>query len=283
MNTGKNFKETLQPIKEEWVVMTPQKAKEYIDNSNVFIRPLSQHIVSKYASQMLSNNFQLNPENNFITIDKIGNIMNGNHRLNAIVKSGKTYRMKVYHLDEENPIYITDIGKTRTTADITGINKNKIYIIKTLESVISFGKPVIDIINYKTITDNLLSEFEAVPFYTGYSITTSIGKDSHENGFNGIWSSPIKAACLLSIYAKCNLKKMIDIKENKNSKNVKDFIYWYKSIIGYGGMTNQLKIVTFWNILKDKPFFDKNDNEIKYAENLTEVKEISKKILQGFI
>lgn len=69
--------------------ITPDMAREYL-KSNSMNRPLNDRTVNLYAQEMRTGNWKLNGE--AICFGKNGALLNGLHRLYAIVKSGKEFR-----------------------------------------------------------------------------------------------------------------------------------------------------------------------------------------------
>lgn len=93
----------------------PKTAESYL-NYNKLNRPLRKGGVEKFASDMKSGNWGLTHQ--AIAFDEQGNILDGQHRLWAIVESGKTIEMPVARgLDPSARDYI-DQGIPRTVVDV---------------------------------------------------------------------------------------------------------------------------------------------------------------------
>lgn len=80
--------------------VSPEEASKYLDNHNERIssgrfrqRSVSPNIVEKYAADMRAGNWTLCPSP--IVFDVEGNLLDGQHRLEAVKKSGKTVPMLV--------------------------------------------------------------------------------------------------------------------------------------------------------------------------------------------
>lgn len=100
-------------IKREWI--TPAMAKEYLQHNTANYRSLNKYRVLSYSEDMKNGKWQFNGE--AITFGKDGRLLNGQHRLHAIVKAGVPVEMLViFGLDDGVNIY--DIGGGRSTAQI---------------------------------------------------------------------------------------------------------------------------------------------------------------------
>lgn len=102
-----------KPLNAAIIVVTPEMAGEYLTH-NHNNRKLDAGLVEKYATDMLNGKFTLNPD--AIAFDTDGNLVNGQHRLKGIVKSGVPtacvviYDFPVTHADFLN----FDCGKNRS-------------------------------------------------------------------------------------------------------------------------------------------------------------------------
>ncbi len=95
-------------------VVTPRVAEEMLKR-NVNNRTLSKKRVSMYVNDILCGTWQLNGET--IVIDANGNLKDGQHRLHAILRAGKSVETVVVRgVDPTTSLY--DRGRTRTASDI---------------------------------------------------------------------------------------------------------------------------------------------------------------------
>ena len=72
--------------------ITPEKAKAYLDNANPLNRSV-QGLTKKYAKTMLAGFWYLHHQG--IAFDESGMLIDGHHRLRAIVESGVTIEIMV--------------------------------------------------------------------------------------------------------------------------------------------------------------------------------------------
>lgn len=102
--------------------ITPQEAKQMLEH-NPMNRKLNELICRSYAEQMKSGVWYSNGVP--IIIDYEGNLKDGQHRLNAVIKSGVTMRNAVVIYINKDDAVCYDIGKVRSvkdTAALMGIN-----------------------------------------------------------------------------------------------------------------------------------------------------------------
>jgi len=113
--------------------VTPKKAAEWLQR-NVNNRPLSQTNVGKYAAAMSAGEWQLNGDP--IRFNGNGDLIDGQHRLTAIVKSGVAIESVVIRGLEHSAFDTIDRGNKRTLSHILARRKEKSYV--TLASAIRF-------------------------------------------------------------------------------------------------------------------------------------------------
>ena len=106
--------------------ITPAKAQEYL-KVNTYNRPLAKAYVNALADQMARGQWKMNGEP-VIFSDK-GHLLDGQHRLAAIVKSGVSVEMSVTRGVDENTFATIDTGKGRTGADVFAIAGIKNYVL----------------------------------------------------------------------------------------------------------------------------------------------------------
>lgn len=66
-------------------VITPAEAKAYLDN-NAKHRPIKEKKVAEYMAEMQDGKWRLNGKT--ICFDTTGRLLNGQHRLSAVMRSG---------------------------------------------------------------------------------------------------------------------------------------------------------------------------------------------------
>lgn len=96
-------------------IITPELAEVYLGKNSNNYRKISKQIVSAYATDMKTGNWKLNGE--AIKFNKSGILVDGQHRLNAVVMSGVPVQMLVIR-GVEDGVQTYDIGKGRSVAEI---------------------------------------------------------------------------------------------------------------------------------------------------------------------
>ena len=101
--------------------ITPKKAAGYLENQVNKQRHRRPHRVEKYKGAMLRGEWKLNPQGIFFSPK--GQLMNGQHRLDAIVASGCTVDMVVVRNVPEGIMAVIDNGAARSVADNLQMHK----------------------------------------------------------------------------------------------------------------------------------------------------------------
>jgi len=105
--------------KDQWSfdveTITPEVASVILDRCNHGNRRLRQGVVEKYAKMMKSGDWHLSPE--AIVISNTGRLLNGQHRLSAVVKAGRAVRFVTIRGPGDDVFAVLDRGAVRTTAD----------------------------------------------------------------------------------------------------------------------------------------------------------------------
>ncbi len=101
------------------IMITPTLAAKYFE-ANVKNRPIGQEIVRKYSGIMVDGDWQFNGDT--LRIDVNGRILDGQHRLLAIIDSGIAQPMLVVTGLQTSAFDTIDIGKSRTLSGFLAIN-----------------------------------------------------------------------------------------------------------------------------------------------------------------
>ena len=110
------------------VTMTPEKARELLTKNDAN-RPLNKDRVRAYANDMAQGRWALNGEP--IIISDNDRLLDGQHRLQAIIQSGATIQTYVTTGIDEKSFSTIDTGKERTPRDILAIAGIKSYSKKS--------------------------------------------------------------------------------------------------------------------------------------------------------
>jgi len=104
----------------EFQTITPEQASDLLANHNPSNRRLDVRHATFLAQEMERGTFR--PDNgDSIRIDTNGDILDGQHRLAAIVKAGRPVEMLVAKNVDRETFATIDTGKRRTVHDVVGI------------------------------------------------------------------------------------------------------------------------------------------------------------------
>lgn len=143
--------------------ITPQRALELLGDNNGN-RNLSQKTVDRYANSMANDNWSLTGDP--IRVADTGRLIDGQHRLTAVVQSGKPITSVVIYGMPEAIFDKIDVGKVRNGADalsIAGCAKYATYKAAALRGYNAFvkGRGTRDMGGYNMRLENS----ELVEFY----------------------------------------------------------------------------------------------------------------------
>lgn len=127
--------------------ISPAKAVEYLRHNKDNYRKLTRSVYKRYADDMKNGRWQLNGEP--IVFAEDGTLKDGQHRLAAIVESGKTIQMAVIR-NVKDDVTVFDVGVDRTVLQMSraeGIDANSSVVAVANIVVGKFGatptKPLI--------------------------------------------------------------------------------------------------------------------------------------------
>jgi hypothetical protein len=102
--------------------ITPARATEWLE-ANTSNRPLSRAVVRSFAEAMRRGEWQVTHQG--IAFDIHGVLVDGQHRLAAIVEADRPVELTVFTDVAEGTFDVLDIGKRRTAADVLAIEGEK--------------------------------------------------------------------------------------------------------------------------------------------------------------
>lgn len=124
------------------VRVTPEVATALLEK-NTSNRPLSNSVVASYARQMREGIWRYNPQDS-IVVHASGRLLNGQHRLWAVVESGVPVDLHLVVTDDDSLFKLMDVGYGRTSGHILSIEgvKNAVTVAagaKMLYTYDTFG------------------------------------------------------------------------------------------------------------------------------------------------
>lgn len=112
--TGSYSATSENPLDIQLVTITPGMAEEMLKR-NIANRKVNQANVNRIAADMATGNYRINGET--IKISSNGEILDGQHRLLACIKSGVPFKSYIVYNVEREAIGTIDMGKGRSVAD----------------------------------------------------------------------------------------------------------------------------------------------------------------------
>src|SRR5215831_3104475 len=104
-------------IDTNWVLVTPEMATKWLENSKeIKNRRISESTVQKWASDMAEGRWKPNPQ--VMMLDANDGVLDGQHRLWAIIESNTSQWMNVSRQVPSDIIDVADSGNARTTAQV---------------------------------------------------------------------------------------------------------------------------------------------------------------------
>lgn len=117
--------------------ITPEVATQMLATNIDRNRPISLARVEMYEHDMLSGKWLDNGET--IKIDREGRLIDGQHRLRAIERSGVTLWMWVAHGVASNAFETVDVGLTRTPRQLFNMSNDPLKHYRTISAVAGFA------------------------------------------------------------------------------------------------------------------------------------------------
>jgi len=142
---------------EEWV--TPAQAEEYLQR-NARNRPISPKTVAAYARDMENGKWLTTGEP--IKFDSRGNLLDGQHRLAAIIRAGMRVKMTMARNIPTEARKVMDTGRRRSVADNLHMDfgvKNPTQVSSAARIIIRWRGGLLRQSNTLRITDSEIYEF----------------------------------------------------------------------------------------------------------------------------
>ena len=123
----------------EWVNVTPKMASEWLNTLNMNNRKLREGVAERYARDMKEGRWTHNPQPIMFYADD-GSLADGQHRLWAVVESGKTIPFYIIRDVERDIALNVDTGLGREVTDNAKIGGYEGYISKVGVAIACFMK-----------------------------------------------------------------------------------------------------------------------------------------------
>jgi hypothetical protein len=136
-----NQSELINSLTFEEVLITPEYAEKLLKLNKSNNRPLSQSKILQYTEDMISDNWR-SGTGETIKISKTNVLIDGQHRLRAIIFSGISVLMHISRGHEVDVFTVLDTGKPRGASDVLSIDNisNANQISATIRACISMSE-----------------------------------------------------------------------------------------------------------------------------------------------
>lgn len=191
--------------------ITPDMAKEYLE-TNKGNRTLQRERVFAYAEDMARGAWRLNGES--IKFDTAGRLLDGQHRLAAVVKANVPVEIAVTrNVDANDAVF--DIGKPRSQLDIMRINN--VTGLRASISVIGAYKLIYRIMyTYRTVPQWFCSDCDAA-FGGTMEVLCAMAKKKGTGRLKIANRAPVLLAGLYSVSNGAPIEKMGEFLETLNT------------------------------------------------------------------
>ena len=105
----------------KFTTITPKEAVVWLDTKNAHNRPISQSTVERYTQEIRANRWKANGQS--ICVGRSGNLLNGQHRLTALVAANTSIECLVVWGVEDSAFDTIDDGNKRSLADVFAVSK----------------------------------------------------------------------------------------------------------------------------------------------------------------
>lgn len=109
-------------MKSDVRTVTPEEAEKLLENNSIN-RPLSTVVVRNLAEAMRRGEWQLTHQG--IAVDSSGRLLDGQHRLSAVLESGVPIETLVFTSVDSSTFSVLDAGKKRNAADALAVAGEK--------------------------------------------------------------------------------------------------------------------------------------------------------------
>jgi hypothetical protein len=142
-------------------LVSPEDAKNWLENCNLDNRSINQHRVTAYVNDIVKGNWR-EDTGECIKFSKTGKLLDGQHRLLAILKSGISINLHIANNLEDSVFNVLDTGKPRGGMDAMKIAGVSAYaqLSATIQKYVILKNG-----GYRSDKGNALSNSELLKIY----------------------------------------------------------------------------------------------------------------------
>lgn len=156
----KNVKPASLDSIKNWVeVITKKRAEELLANLHDRQRHMTLATVEKYIAEMKAGKWTMSPHG--IVINKDGKLIDGQHRMEAVRRSGISLPFMVFQVEDDSVMWAIDRGKTRDMANLIEMSGDAekgqgIYIASVARAIHMFQEGIVASLKFSSIIDKVL-------------------------------------------------------------------------------------------------------------------------------
>jgi hypothetical protein len=275
--SAKRVKHEDKQLVYEEVIITPEFAKDILTR-NYGNRPIRESSVRRYAKLMKEGKWEVTHQ--AIALDKRGHLVDGQHRLNAVIKAGVPVTMVLSHYSKRKIETVTDItgidkGDKRTVSDCTGLSQQTISIINCFLRLLYMNNSDTDISVHLGMYSGFEKEKKIIERIADLKIDRTSTKAGSANPLIVMWSAPFKAALFLLVFEKESIKDILDLKNYTPEMQHMYDLYHYVLEAQHRGANTMHVLCTIYYTLKYKQILEEMD-----MDNFELVRTEMRKIVQ---
>lgn len=170
------------------VEITPTLARHYLETCNTQNRKLRIGIIKKYANFMLKGEWVITDQ--AISFDVNNRLLNGQHRLHAVIHSGLSIKFLVARNLPTDSYKYMDQGALRSQHDVHGYSKDVSSVISNFNQVLTTKKIL-------TFTQHENARNYLLPSHDGGKITLELFVDMVVKTKAKVMTAGLPLICLL--------------------------------------------------------------------------------------
>ena len=197
------LKRTTTAMKFQTIYVTPQQAEEWLSKNADSQRKLRDSVVNKYTRDMVNGRWEFTHQG--IAFDSAGRLIDGQHRLAAVVKAGIPIKMLVFTDSLPTAYDHLDIGYGRTAVDVLKargegwITNELIAVARFMESGASYHTETIP-----------RSPFELQEIVETHKEALDFVFQNVERKVRGVTVAPVLAAVAVAYYSEKDRAKLAE-------------------------------------------------------------------------
>lgn len=190
-------------MRHEIAIVTPELARQWLEHNADFQRQLRPGIVGRYARDMANGEWNLTHQG--IAFDTRGRLIDGQHRLAAVIKSQVDVKMMVVRDVPAGAFDHVDLGFARTTADVLKA-QGEAWITKEHIATARFMEAG----SYARITSMALSPFELRALVETHKNALNFVFQNLTRRVRGVTIAPALAAIAVAYYHETDRVRLAD-------------------------------------------------------------------------